>query len=70
MIEKALAALGIATRTGVSVAAVDAAGATLSTGETIVAATVVWCTGMRATPLTELFPVRRDRFGRNPSTTS
>ncbi|HXO89223.1 MAG TPA: FAD-dependent oxidoreductase [Stellaceae bacterium] len=64
VIAEALASLGIATRTGVSLAAVDGAGATLSTGEAIPAATVVWCTGMRASPLTELFPGTRDRFGR------
>ncbi len=66
VIEEALAALGVATRTGVSVAAVDGTGARLSTGEAVPAATVVWCTGMRANPLTELFPVTRDRFGRIP----
>jgi NADH dehydrogenase len=66
VIDEALAALGIATRTGVSVAAVDGAGAILSTGEAIPAATVVWCAGMRANPLTELFPVLRDRLGRLP----
>ncbi len=53
VIEEALAALGVATRTGVSVAAVDGTGARLSTGEAVPAATVVWCTGMRANPLTE-----------------
>jgi len=66
IIEEALAALGIVTRTGVSVAAVDGTGARLSTGEAIAAATVVWCAGMRANPLTELFPVTRDRLGRIP----
>jgi NADH dehydrogenase len=66
VIEEALAALGIVTRIGVSVAAVDGTGARLSTGEAIPAATVVWCTGMCANPLTELFPVTRDRFGRVP----
>ena len=66
VIEVALAALGIVTRIGVSVAAVDGTGARLSTGETIPTATVVWCTGMHANPLTELFPVTRDRFGRVP----
>ncbi|MGK9167553.1 NAD(P)/FAD-dependent oxidoreductase [Inquilinus limosus] len=66
VIETALAALGVETRTGVSVAAVDAEGATLSTGEVIPAATVIWCAGMRASPLTALFPVERDRLGRLP----
>lgn len=66
VIETALAALGVETRMGVSVAAVDAGGATLSTGEVIPAATVVWCAGMRASPLTARFPVERDRLGRLP----
>lgn len=66
VIAEAMASLGIATRTGVSVTTIDETGATLSTGEAIPAATVVWCTGMRANPLTELFPIERDRFGRLP----
>ena len=55
VIAEALAALGVETRPGVSVAAVDAEGATLSSGERIDAATVVWCAGMQAHPLAELF---------------
>ncbi len=66
VIGEALASLGVATRTGVAISAIDRSGATLSTGEKIPAATIVWCAGMRANPLTELFPVRRDRFGRVP----
>jgi NADH dehydrogenase len=64
VIDEALASLGVATRTGVAISAINRSGATLSTGEEIPAATIVWCAGMRANPLTELFPVRRDRFGR------
>lgn len=30
------------------------------------ASTVVWCAGMGANPLTWLFPLERDRFGRIP----
>jgi NADH dehydrogenase len=66
VIDEALRALGIETRGGVSVAAVDAEGATLASGERIAAATVVWCAGMRAHPLTAQFPVERDRLGRLP----
>ncbi|MFE0758646.1 NAD(P)/FAD-dependent oxidoreductase [Inquilinus sp. NPDC058860] len=66
VIETALAALRVGTRMGVSVAAIDADGATLSTGEVIPAATVIWCAGMRASPLTARFPVERDRLGRLP----
>jgi NADH dehydrogenase len=66
VIGEALASLGVETRVDVSVSAVDATGVTLSTREKISAATVVWCAGMRANPLTEQFPVQRDRFGRIP----
>jgi NADH dehydrogenase len=66
VIAEALAALGVETRPGVSVAAVDAEGATLSSGERIAAGTVVWCAGMQAHPLTRLFPVECDRLGRLP----
>lgn len=66
VIEEALQALGVEQRGGVSVAAIDATGATLQDGERIEAATVVWCAGMRAHPLTAAFPVERDRLGRLP----
>jgi NADH dehydrogenase len=66
VIEEALAALEIETRFGVEVVSVGPAGAMLKSGEQIAAATVVWCAGMRANPLTRLFPVERDRFGRMP----
>lgn len=39
-------------------------GVTLSSGERLAAATVVWCAGMRASRLTEQLPVARDRLGR------
>jgi NADH dehydrogenase len=66
VIAEALIALGIETRLGVEVLSVGPAGVTLRSGEQIPAATVVWCAGMRANPLTRLFPVERDRFGRLP----
>jgi NADH:ubiquinone reductase (H+-translocating) len=66
VIDEALAALGIEARPGISVASVDGEGATLSTGERIDAATIIWCAGMQAHPLTGRFPVERDRFGRVP----
>jgi NADH dehydrogenase len=56
--------LGVETRPCVFIAAIDEAGATLTTGERIAAETVVWCAGMHAHPLTGRFPVERDRFGR------
>jgi NADH:ubiquinone reductase (H+-translocating) len=66
VIMDALETLGIETRVGVSVACVDKDGAVLTTGERIAAATVVWCAGMQAHPLTARFPVARDRLGRLP----
>jgi NADH dehydrogenase len=66
VIEEALQALGVERRGSVSVAAVDARGATLQGGGRIEAETVVWCAGMRAHPLTAAFPVERDRLGRLP----
>ena len=66
VIEAALADVGVQPRTGVRVSAVDADGVVLSTGERLEAATVVWCAGMRANPLTGQFGVERDRLGRLP----
>ncbi len=66
VIELALGELGIETRTSVSISAIDHAGATLTSGEIVPASTVVWCAGMHANPLTRLFPIERDRFGRLP----
>lgn len=64
VIQKALADNGVETRIGVRVAAVTENGASLSTGEMLASATVVWCAGMRASPLTAQLPVQRDHFGR------
>lgn len=66
VIEHALAALGIETRAGVRLSSVDEAGVTLEGGERIGTRTLVWCGGMRASPLTGLFPIERDRWGRLP----
>lgn len=70
IIGEALAALGVETRSGVTVAAIDRGGAVLASGERVDARTVVWCAGMEASPLTALFPVVRDRFGRLPVNSS
>ncbi|HYZ62315.1 MAG TPA: FAD-dependent oxidoreductase [Acetobacteraceae bacterium] len=64
VIAQALRALGVETRTGMSLAAIDADGATLADGERIEAATVVWCAGLQAHPLTARFPNTRDPLGR------
>src|SRR5215475_3945153 len=66
VIEEALAALGIETRLGIDIVEIGPSGVMLKSGEEIPAATVVWCAGMRANPLTQLFPVEPDRFGRVP----
>ena len=66
VIEEALAENKVDTMTGVGVTAVDEQSVTLSTGEVVPAATVVWCAGMRANPLTAQFGVPCDRLGRLP----
>lgn len=66
IILEALAELGVEPRPGVEVAEIDRDGATLASGERIDARLVVWTAGMRASPLTTLFPVERDSFGRLP----
>jgi NADH dehydrogenase len=66
VIETALSENGIEVRTGVSVIAVGSGGVSLSSGEQLEAATVVWCAGMRASSLTGQLPVAGDRFGRLP----
>jgi NADH:ubiquinone reductase (H+-translocating) len=64
VIEQALSDNGIEIRTAVGVTTVSERGVTLSSGERLEAATVVWCAGMRASSLTEQLPVARDRLGR------
>lgn len=64
VIMEALHALGVETRLGVGVAALDKAGVTLSNGDHIESATVIWAAGMRAAPLTAQIPAERDKFGR------
>jgi NADH:ubiquinone reductase (H+-translocating) len=64
VIEDALRKLGVETRLGTGVAALDQSGVTLSDGERIEAETVIWAAGMRAAPLTAQVPAERDNFGR------
>jgi len=64
VITQALGALGIETRLGVHVAAVEADRVTLTSGETIPCATLVWCAGMHASPLCSALTVTPDRLGR------
>jgi NADH:ubiquinone reductase (H+-translocating) len=64
IIEEALRKFNIDTRLGVGVTALDKSAVTLSSGERIETATVVWCAGIRAAPLTNQVPAERDNFGR------
>jgi NADH dehydrogenase len=54
----------VETRLNVRVTSVDANTVTLSSGEIIPAQTVVWCGGMRASPVVQTIDVGRDRLGR------
>ncbi|MCK1678674.1 NAD(P)/FAD-dependent oxidoreductase [Bradyrhizobium sp. 147] len=64
VIETALASLDVEMRLGMRVVSVEAAGMRLSSGEFISAQTVIWCAGLRASPLAASFPDARDRLGR------
>jgi NADH dehydrogenase len=64
IVEDALRKLGVETRLGVGVSSLDKSGITLSSGERIEAATVIWAAGIRANPLTTQVPGERDNFGR------
>jgi len=61
---EALSTLGIETRLGAKVTAVDPMGIALASGEIIPAQTIVWCAGMRASPLAATLSGTRDRLGR------
>jgi len=64
IVEDALRKLGIETRLGAGVASLDKSGITLTSGEHIETATVIWAAGIRANPLTAQIPAERDNFGR------
>jgi NADH:ubiquinone reductase (H+-translocating) len=64
VIEDALRKIGVETRLGAGVSALDESGVTLSDGERIEAETVIWAAGIRAAPLTAQIPAERDNFGR------
>jgi len=63
-IAEASAELGVEWRLNASVEVVDAEGVTLSDGQRIDAATVIWTTGVQASALTGQIPGERDRLGR------
>lgn len=64
VIEEALRKLGVETRLGAGIVALDETSVTLSSGERIETATVIWAAGIRAAPLTAQVPGERDNFGR------
>jgi NADH dehydrogenase len=64
LIEKALREAGVETKLGVGVSELKENSVTLSGGQSIESATVIWAAGMRANPLTEQVPAERDRSGR------
>ncbi len=66
VIEEALVAQGVELLPGVSLEAVTHEGVQFTGGKQIDAATVVWCGGMRASPLTAQLPISLDPFGRVP----
>lgn len=64
LIEKALREVGVEMKLGVGVSEITESTVTLSDGQTIESATVIWAAGMRANPLTEQIGAERDRSGR------
>ncbi len=64
VITQALRELGVTLRLGVSVTMISGDGVQLSSGETIEAKTVLWTAGLRASPLTQNVPGKRDALGR------
>ncbi|MBD2717438.1 FAD-dependent oxidoreductase [Synechococcus sp. FACHB-909] len=66
VIEEALAALGVGCRLGVRVVFLDGSEIRFDSGEAIATRTVVWCAGMRASPLTAVCGVPTDALGRLP----
>lgn len=64
IIEDALRKLGIESRLGTGIAALDRSGITLANGERIESATVIWAAGLRAAPLAAQIPAERDELGR------
>ena len=64
VIEDALRKLGVETRLGAGVAALDKSSVMLANGERIESATVIWTAGMRAAPLTAQIAAERDNLGR------
>jgi NADH dehydrogenase len=66
VIEEALGALGVECRLGVRVVSLDGEEIRFDSGEVIATQTVIWCAGMRASPLAAGFGVPTDALGRLP----
>lgn len=64
LIEKALREERVETRLGVGVLALNESSVTLSDGQSIESATVIWAGGFRANPLTAQVQAERDHSGR------
>ncbi len=64
LIEKALREAGVEALLGVGVSQLNERSVTLSDGQSIESATVIWAAGMRANPLTGQIQAERDRSGR------
>jgi NADH dehydrogenase len=66
VIEQALTALGVESRLGVRVDGLDGSEIRFDSGEVIATQTVIWCAGMRASPLAAGCGVPTDALGRLP----
>lgn len=66
IVQKALRELNIETMINVHVSSIEKDQVILDSGEAIDTQTVIWAAGMRASPLTKMFPAELDRFGRLP----
>lgn len=66
VIEEALASLGVECRLGVGVVSLDGEEIRFDSGEAIATQTVVWCAGMRASPMAAGCGVPTDALGRLP----
>lgn len=64
VIEEALTGLDVEVLLGREIVAFTEAGVRLNSGEDLPAATVVWCAGMRASPLAAYLPCPTDALGR------
>lgn len=64
VIQNALHELKIETKTNVHVSSIEQDQIILDSGEVIDTQTVIWSAGMRASPLTKMFSVELDRWGR------